>query len=294
MLPGLALDNITIDEISAYFNYKSEVHVLRLDKISPVISGNKWFKLRYYIEEAKTLHKHGIRTFGGAWSNHILATAAACASAGLQSIGIIRGGQPTQLSSTLKQALAYGTRLEFISRSDYRDKRIAVKADDNFLTVNEGGYGPNGAKGAATILDYCDTDYTHYCCAVGTGTMLSGIINRLQPSQQAIGISVLKNNFALEDTVQQLTGSSIINNWQIIHDYAWGGYAKYDPTLLAFMNDFYRQTNIPSDFVYTGKLFYAVTDLLKKNYFPGGSKILVIHSGGLQGNTSIPAGTLMF
>ena len=294
MLPGLALDNITIDEISSYFNHKSEVHVLRLDKISPVISGNKWFKLRYYIEEAKTLQKNGIRTFGGAWSNHIVATAAACAAAGLQSKGIIRGEQPEQLSPTLKQALDYGMRLDFISRTDYRDKRITVKPDDNFLTVFEGGYGPIGAKGAATILDHCKSNYTHYCCAVGTGTMFAGIISRLLPSQQAIGISVLKNNFALEDSVQQLIGNYPHLNWQISHDYAWRGYAKSDPALLAFMNDFYLQTNIPTDFVYTGKLFYAVTDLLRKNYFPSGSKILVIHSGGLQGNTSVPTGTLMF
>src|SRR5690606_32101767 len=138
---------------SGYFNHISEVHVLRLDKISAVISGNKWFKLRYYIEEAKTLQKNGICTFGGAWSNHIVATAAACAAAGLQSKGIIRGEQPEQLSPTLKQALDYGMRLDFISRTDYRDKRITVKPDDNFLTVFEAGYGPNGATGAATILD---------------------------------------------------------------------------------------------------------------------------------------------
>lgn len=294
MLPGLSLNDITVDDISAFFKSKAEVYVLRLDKISPVISGNKWFKLRYYIDEAKAMHKKGILTFGGAWSNHIIATAAACYDADLRSVGIIRGEEPKKLSPTLMQARSFGMQLEFTSRSAYQRKEIPGNFGNDFVIVNEGGYGELGAKGASTILDHCENFYSYYVCAIGTGTMLAGIINRLSPAQQAIGISVLKNNTDLHRMVQALVNGPANDRWQIIHDYSFGGYARHDPALLAFMNVFYRQTGIPSDFVYTGKLFFAISDLLEKNYFPEASKILLIHSGGLQGNASLPPGTLMF
>ena len=154
MLQGLAFDEITVDDIS--FLYRSvEVSVLRLDKISPVISGNKWFKLRFYLEEAIRLNKKGIVTFGGAWSNHILATAAICNRNGLKSLGIIRGEEPRQLSLTLQQAKQENMQLAFISRSDYQNKKLpeSVSIDDYYL-VKEGGYGALGAEGATSILDY--------------------------------------------------------------------------------------------------------------------------------------------
>jgi 1-aminocyclopropane-1-carboxylate deaminase len=295
MLPLLVPSAITVDDITSFFKRKAEVHVLRLDKISPVISGNKWFKLRYYIEEAKAMRKKGILTFGGAWSNHIIATAGACGAAGLKSIGIIRGEKPGSLSPTLMQAEQYGMQLTFIPRLDYKMKIIPNEMNSgDFLIVNEGGHGTTGSKGASTMLDYCGDFYTHYACAVGTGTMLSGIINRITDLQHAIGVSVFKQNTSLETGVQQLVPGKTKTNWQIIHDYSFGGYAKYQPPLLDFMNDFYRYTYIPSDFVYTAKLFFAVSDLIEKNYFPEKSKILIIHSGGLQGNKSLPSGTLMF
>lgn len=294
MLPGLALNDITTDDITRFYNDKAVVHILRLDKISPVISGNKWFKLRYYLDEAKAMRKKGILTFGGAWSNHIIATAAACNMMGLQSIGIIRGEEAPQISPTLNLARNYGMQLIFISRTAFQNKEIpsALPLND-YMIVNEGGYGEIGARGASTILDHCENSYTHYCCAAGTGTMVAGIINRLSSGTNITGISVLKNNRDIDGMVQAIVFENK-SNWQILHDYAFGGYAKHTPALLKFMNEFYRQTNIPSDFVYTGKLFFAITDMIEKNYFPKGSKILVIHSGGLQGNASLPAGTLMF
>jgi 1-aminocyclopropane-1-carboxylate deaminase len=294
MLSGLALNNISVDDISFFYQKEIEVDILRLDKISPVVSGNKWFKLRYYLEEAKALHKKGILTFGGAWSNHIFATAAICNMNGLKSIGIIRGEEAQKLSTTLLKAKESGMQLVFISRTAYQTKEIPVSVQtDEYYIVNEGGYGELGAKGASTILDYCTKPYTHYCCAVGTGTMMAGLINIASPSQQVLGISVMKNNTALEEMIQTLvTGAG--KNWQLIHGYYFGGYAKHQPALLGFMNEFYQQTGIPSDFVYTGKLFYAISDLIGKNYFPPDSKLLLIHSGGLQGNTSLPAGTLIF
>lgn len=294
MLPDLALNDIPVDTISFLYENKIEVDVLRLDKISPVVAGNKWFKLRYYLEEAKSQHKKSILTFGGAWSNHIIATAAICKMQGLNAVGIIRGEEPKELSFTLSYAKELGMQLVFISRSDYQQKKIPATLQTNdFYVINEGGYGKIGAKGASTILDHCDKIYTHYCCAVGTGTMMAGLINAVSPTQQVLGISSMKNNTALEEMIQVLVSPNE-NGWELIHDYHFGGYAKHQPALFGFMNEFYKQTSIPSDFVYTGKLFYAISDLIGKNYFPAGSKLLVIHSGGLQGNISLSAGTLIF
>ena len=294
MFPGLALNNITVDDISSFYKKEIEVAVLRLDKISPLVSGNKWFKLRYYLEETKAREKKGIITFGGAWSNHIIATAAICQMNGLKAIGIIRGEEPKRLSITLLNAKEMGMQLYFISREAYQNKEVPASINkDEYLLVNEGGYGETGAKGASDILNYCSKPYTHYCCAVGTGTMMAGIINAISPGQQVTGISVMKNNIGLEIMIQTLVTNKEIT-WQLNHDYHFGGYAKHQPGLLSFMNEFYKLTNIKSDFVYTGKLFYAMSDLIEKNYFPQGSKLLLIHSGGLQGNVSLPDGTLIF
>lgn len=294
MIKRLAFDKITVDTISLATDNEISADVLRLDKIDPVISGNKWFKLRYYLEEARALHKKGILTFGGAWSNHIIATAAVCRVNGLSAVGIIRGEEPRQLSTTLLHAKELGMQLVFISRTAYQNKEIpATIKPEEYYIINEGGYGIMGAMGASAILEHCNNNYTHYCCAVGTGTMMAGIINQSYAEQKTIGISVMKNNTGLEEMIQAL----IVNtkdNWKLIHDYPFGGYAKHQPALLQFMNEFYRQTGIPSDFAYTGKLFYAITDLVKKKYFPGGSRLLLIHSGGLQGNESLSPGSLIF
>ena len=294
MFPGLALNNITVDDISSFYKKEIEVAVLRLDKISPLVSGNKWFKLRYYLEETKAREKKGIITFGGAWSNHIIATAAICQMNGLKAIGIIRGEEPKRLSITLLNAKEMGMQLYFISREAYQNKEVPASINkDEYLIVNEGGYGETGTKGASDILNYCSKPYTHYCCAVGTGTMMAGIVNAISPGQQVTGISVMKNNIGLEIMIQTLVTNKEIT-WQLNHDYHFGGYAKHQPGLLSFMNEFYKLTNIKSDFVYTGKLFFAMSDLIEKNYFPPGSKLLLIHSGGLQGNGSLPDGTLIF
>ncbi len=294
MISPLAFDNITVDAISLASHNEISADVLRLDKLNPVISGNKWFKLRYYLEEARLRQKKGILTFGGAWSNHIVATAAACHINGLSSIGIIRGEAPPQFSPTLLQARESGMQLLFISRKAYQSRELpATILPEEYYIVNEGGYGIPGAKGASTILAHCSSNYTHYCCAVGTGTMMAGMINKVTPEQKIIGISVLKNNTGLEEMIEKLVHNNT-KNWELIHHYPFGGYAKHQPSLLEFMNEFYKLTGIPSDFVYTAKLFYAVTDLVKKNYFPPGSRLLLVHSGGLQGNKSGPPKTLDF
>lgn len=288
---------ISVDQVSFPFlkEKKVEMDVLRLDKIHPEISGNKWFKLNLYIEQAKKENKKTILTFGGAWSNHILATAAACRLHQLESIGIIRGEENTELSFTLQQAADAGMKLVYVNRTDYRNKIIPASIQsDNYYCINEGGYGEKGATGAAAILTYCNKEtYSHICCAAGTGTMAAGLINASFASNTITAISVLKNNFELEEKIKSLV-TNHQQNFSIIHDYHFGGYAKYKPGLIRFMNEYYSSTNIPSDFVYTGKLFFAIDDLIRNNYFAPGSRLLLIHSGGLQGNCSFNKGTLIF
>jgi 1-aminocyclopropane-1-carboxylate deaminase len=290
------LSKITIDRLPAHLTgVDIEVSVLRLDKIHALISGNKFFKLRFYLEEAKALKKKKIITYGGAWSNHILATAAICKMENFESIGLIRGEEAGEISSTLKQAKELGMQLVFLDRETYRLKIVPplFNEDDCFI-VPEGGFGEKGMRGASTICNYFNKEaYSHILCAVGTGTMLAGLISSTSGKINTTGISVLKNNYSLEEAVTSLVGNNR-NNWQLLHDYSFGGYAKYPPLLTDFMIDFFKATGIPTDIVYTGKLFYAVLDLVKKNVFINGSKILVIHSGGLQGNNSLKTGTLNF
>lgn len=275
------------------------VDVLRLDEIHPVISGNKWFKLKAYLADAAGQQKKAILTFGGAFSNHILATAAACSLNGFGSIGIIRGEAPKVLSPTLSDAQQWGMTLFFTSRDDYKNKAVPQAVYGLFkkfdiYTIAEGGYGERGAQGSMDILKSFDTKkYTHIIAAVGTGTMLSGLAKAAEPHQRLIGISVLKNNFSVQTEIENLIASSKAN-FQILHDFHFGGYAKQTPELLQFMNNWFLQSGIPTDFVYTAKTFYAADQLIRDNFFEAGSSLLLIQSGGLQGNRSLPAGALIF
>jgi 1-aminocyclopropane-1-carboxylate deaminase len=279
----------------ALLSKKCEATVLRLDLLHPIVSGNKWFKLRYYIEQALQQHKKRVITFGGAWSNHLLATAAACEQHGLRSAALVRGERPAVLSQTLQQAAALGMELYFLSREDYRQKKIPAQLLTNAdVVINEGGVGELGVQGAATLLDSVKKDrYSHLVCAAGTGTTLAGLINAAPQGCTLVGIPVLNDLSTIEQTIKQYVHNKTAS-WQLLPTYAWGGYAKHPPALLAFMNAFYEQTNIPTDIVYTAKLFYACIDLLENNFFKPGSRLLIIHSGGLQGNRSLPPATFCF
>jgi 1-aminocyclopropane-1-carboxylate deaminase len=296
----LLFDTIRIDSLkNMYQPYNVEVDVLRLDKIHPIISGNKWFKLKEYLKEAERSGKKNILTFGGAWSNHILATAAACKIFNFKTIGIIRGEEPKTLSDTLLDAIKHEMQLFFINRSAYTNKQIPDDVwkeinEDETLIIPEGGYGITGCKGARDINKSYTQDYSYIFTACGTGTTLAGMVNASSTTTKFVGISVLKNNISLAEEVIKLLPPGINNAFSIIHDYHFGGYAKTTKELITFMNDFYSLTSIPTDIVYTGKLFYAVDQLIKTSFFPKASKILIIHSGGLQGNRSLPKGTLIF
>lgn len=270
--------------------------VLRLDVIDEIISGNKWFKLKKYIEEAISREKRIIVTFGGAYSNHIVATAAACKINNLESVGIIRGEEPPKLSHTLVKAKEEGMKLVFISRDEYREKRIPpeLSGDEHYL-VNEGGYGLPGAEGIAEMLrDFNTTAYTDIFCAVGTGTMMAGLIKASLKNQHVTGIPVLKNMPGIEDEIKALlTSPEKLKSFTLVDHFHFNGYAKYSPELINFMNDFYDLNKIPTDFVYTAKLFYAVAQITRESNF-NEKNILIVHSGGLQGNLSLPKGKLMF
>lgn len=271
--------------------------VLRLDEIHPVISGNKWFKLKYYLQQAIQTGKTTIATFGGPYSNHIIAAAFACKQAGLNCVGFIRGEKPSDPSGTLLMAAAAGMELIFVSREEYKNRQqlFTTYAEPAWYFIDEGGYGSLGAKGASEILSYAKPNYTHIIASTGTGTMLAGLIMAAQMHQQVIGISSMKGNLSVNNAVQNLLEPHVeYPPHTLFHDYHFGGYAKHPAPLIAFINEAYRQFNLPLDIVYTGKLFFAVIDLINKNFFAAGSKLLMIHSGGLQGNNSLQKNQLSF
>ena len=279
------------------FDQKVQIDLLRLDLIHPVISGNKWYKLRYYLEDAIDKGFTEIASFGGAYSNYIVATACASQERNIKSVGFIRGEQTNPLSHTLQAAISYGMQLEFINRTQYQNKQIIIEqnADQTRYWIPEGGYGILGAKGATSILDEVDLQkYTHIVAAVGSGTMIAGILNGSMSHQTVIGISSQKNNFSLDNEVLQLTAPENQYRLKMNHNYHFGGFAKHPSDLLDFMVEFWNKEMIPTDIVYTGKLLFAITDLLQKQYFKQGDKVLVIHSGGLQGNLSLPENSLPF
>jgi 1-aminocyclopropane-1-carboxylate deaminase len=282
----LDYNNIILQDIHpSWLPDNIEASILRLDLLHPEVSGNKWFKLKYNLEAAGD---RTIVTFGGAYSNHIAATAAACKLAGLKCIGIIRGEKPPVLSHTLLKAMADGMQLEFVSREAYRQKN-AAQFPHAFI-IPEGGNNELGAKGCREILSLTDTSsFTHILCAVGTGTTLAGLISGALPRQQVHGYVILKGAAYLEDEIAGLlTGGT--PQWNLLHDFHGGGYAKTTEELIDTINDFYRETQIPLDIVYTGKLIAG----FKKSLYPKGSKVLLIHTGGLQGNLSLSSNVLNF
>ena len=296
---ALQFENIFTQTIHADWLQKNNacLDVLRIDKLHEVVSGNKWFKLKYYLQDAKQKKYETIATFGGPFSNHIIATAFSCNIEGLKSIGIIRGEEPAILSHTLQTAKQYGMQLEFVTRALFNDTKVIKEAFENVYWIEEGGYGVLGMQGAKEILNFAGKEkkYSHIICAVGTGTMMSGIIEAAQIDQTIIGISVMKGNYALIEKVEALLQpADKIKSYTIEHDYHFGGYAKHPPELIEFMNEAWLQHQLPTDIVYTSKTFYAAKQMIINNTIPQDSNVLMIHSGGLQGNLSLPEKTLYF
>lgn len=288
----------SIQSIPSFSKNNYQMSVLRLDQIHPIVSGNKWYKLRYYIQEALGKSINTIASFGGPYSNHLVALAYVAQENKLHSVGFVRANNNEPLTPSLQDAISFGMQLEFIGRTHFQETKNELiqknNTSSNTYFIDEGGYGALGAKGAATILTAQDTSaFDTILCAVGTGTMLAGIINGAAPHQNVIGIPVLKN----ENSIGEEINSLIINKqtpWTLLHQFHQGGYAKTTPALIQWMNELWNTEKIPTDIVYTGKLFFAVKELMQTNYFKPGSKILILHSGGLQGNRSLPKDTLVF
>jgi 1-aminocyclopropane-1-carboxylate deaminase len=267
--------------------------ILRLDQIHPLVSGNKWFKLKANIKDALQQHYTSLLTFGGAYSNHLVATAAAAQASGLQSVGIVRGfhgkEQPTE---TLKQCEALGMQLHYVSREDYAQKRaetflaqLATLYPGSYI-IPEGGDNTNGMIGAGEIASYIPSGTNLVALAVGTGTTFAGIRNRLDNAVRMLGFPVMKGGLYLKEEIEHKLDINK-DNWQLNADYHFGGFAKYNRELIAFMNDFFLQHHIPLDIIYTAKMMYGIFDLLQQDYFPEGSNICCIHTGGLQGNSAV-------
>lgn len=269
-------------------NKAVELYIKREDKIHSFVSGNKYRKLKYNLLEAKGKGFDTLLTFGGAFSNHIAAVASAGKLFGFKTIGIIRGEElqgKIADNATLTFAKENGMQFKFVSREAYRNKttEVFLKALKDefgvFYLIPEGGTNALAVKGCEEILTSEDKGFDYVCCSLGTGGTISGIINCSKPSQQVLGFPALKGDFLNEDISKFATQT----NWKLITDYHFGGYAKINEELVTFINQFKADYKVPLDPVYTGKMVFGVIDLIKKAYFPKGSKILVIHSGGLQG-----------
>ena len=273
---------------------KVDLFVKREDVIHPFVSGNKFRKLKYNIREAKNHHKRVLLTFGGAFSNHIVATAVAANLNGFNSIGIIRGeelGKDLEKTlannATLQEAHKNGMTFEFVSRDVYRNKLDEYFINElkekfgNFYLIPEGGTNSFAVKGCEEILTQNDDEFNYICSAIGTGGTISGLINASKKHQQIIGFPALKGDF-LKDEIKQFVKKE---NWILNTDYHFGGYAKYNDDLIRFINVFKKDTNILLDPIYTAKMIFGILDLIKKDYFTKGTKILAIHTGGIQGIT---------
>lgn len=300
-LPELVIKQPTISEIKDERFGKKHIRVsmLRLDEVHPVISGNKLFKLFYFLKEAKKLFLP-IITFGGAYSNHLAATAFACRQMNLKSIGIVRGEMPATFSHTLLFCRDQGMKLIFLSRGEYKkikEKSFLQMLDDRFgkhILVPEGGFSIKGKLGAMLIAEYFSgKNFTHISTPVGTATTFAGIIDAVKNNCEVIGFSALKNLCDIPERLAELEINPS-SKYSFNGDYHFGGYAKRTDDLILFTNKFYEKNKIPLDFVYTAKMMFGVNDLICKNYFPYGSNILCLHTGGLQGNQSLPKGVFEF
>ncbi|MEM9888124.1 MAG: pyridoxal-phosphate dependent enzyme [Bacteroidota bacterium] len=286
-----------------------DVFIKRDDQIHPFVSGNKWRKLKYNLQAAQDQQASTLLTLGGAFSNHIAATAVAGSLFDFQTVGIIRGEILLPLNPTLQLAVDHGMKLYRVSRKDFRERdRLSLAKElvqEDFYFLPEGGTNELAVKGCAELVaetqqQLAGTLPDYFCTCCGTGGTLAGIVQGLGGRSQAIGVAALKGNF-LGQEVQRLLHQKAnqsnsqkqkspasgdepsYKNWQIFNDYHFGGYAKFQPALIRFINQFKSAQQIPLDPIYTGKLFYAIFDLIEQAFFPPKSRILIVHTGGLQG-----------
>jgi 1-aminocyclopropane-1-carboxylate deaminase len=262
------------------------VFLKRDDLIHPMISGNKWRKLKYLLKNAQDKQKNHLVTFGGAYSNHLLATAAAAAKFGFKATGIVRGEEVK--NDTLFLCKLHGMQLIFTDRDSYRDKQALFHKyfgdDEDAIFIDEGGASAEGALGCSELVDELTDTYDHVFCACGTGTTAAGIINGLNNHRldtQFSAVPVFKNGGFIKDEIDRFLTTPA--EYSLHTDYHFGGYGKATDELISFIKRFVATTGIVIEPIYTGKMVYALYDLIGKGYFKTGSKILAIHSGGIWG-----------
>jgi 1-aminocyclopropane-1-carboxylate deaminase len=269
--------------------------VKREDLNHPIVAGNKWWKLKYNLKEAVESGSQTLLTFGGSYSNHIYAVAGAASILGLRSTGVIRGEEFLPLNPTLSFARSKGMTLHYVSRDAYRHKQEPKfveqleKTFGKFYLIPEGGTNELAVKGCLEFGEalVSEIDFNYLCLPVGTGGTMAGIVQALRSDQNAIGFSVLKDGGFLEADIRNLLGSERIpRNWRIETRYHFGGYAKTTPQLLAFMEAQLHDQDLPLDQVYTGKTLFGIYDLIARHEIRRGSTVLMVHTGGLQGNLS--------
>ncbi|TXB65515.1 1-aminocyclopropane-1-carboxylate deaminase/D-cysteine desulfhydrase [Vicingus serpentipes] len=291
-------NNIPLIEIfdSVLESKNSRLFILREDLIHSEISGNKWRKLKYNIQEAKNKKSNTILTFGGAYSNHIAATAAAGKKHGLNTIGVIRGEEISPLNPTLQLASDNGMIFKYVSREEYRNKntsdfiKLLRQEYGNFYMVPEGGSNTFAVKGCTEIVNNISINFDVICCACGTGGTIAGIIASTE--KQVYGFPALKGGVFLKEEINTLISDytekykNVVENrnWDLITDYHLGGYAKVNSDLVSFVQEFNKKHNIPLDLIYTGKMLYGIFDLLNNSEELNNKTIIAIHTGGIQGN----------
>jgi len=283
---GIIDDRLAVIQPVSKFWYGNKVaalDMLRLDLLHPVVSGNKWFKLRLNMKYAVESGFKAIVTSGGGWSNHLAATAFAAKHFGIRAIGIVRG----------EACKADGMELIFVSQEDYKNRHepqwasTLVEHFDEVFIIPEGGANEWGRKGAGLIGRFINDSYTHIVLAVGTGTMLIGLRNQLDIQQQVLGFVPMKQGAYLKENISEHLLNGKNANWELFDEWHFGGFGKWNKELLAFMNDFYTENKMPLDIVYTSKMMYGLREMLYGSHFSSHERILCIHSGGLQGNVSV-------
>jgi 1-aminocyclopropane-1-carboxylate deaminase/D-cysteine desulfhydrase-like pyridoxal-dependent ACC family enzyme len=293
------LSRLTLDPLEDFdLTGKATFHLLRLDAIHPVVSGNKWFKLRLNMKKALARECSSLITFGGPFSNHLVATAFAARANSLGSMAIVRGFPDLEPTPTLAQCAELGMQLHFVSHEAYRQKdksdylaQLQQKHPGAYI-IHEGGHNEEGIAGTAAISAYIPAWATCIATSVGSGTTFLGLKRNLQPHQHLLGFAPLKGGKYLEAEFQAET--PLTNpRCSIIDDFHFGGFGKANQVLVDFMNSFYHQYHIPLDSVYTAKMLYGLRQLCSEGFFPPGSEVVVVHSGGLQGNASL-AGKLVY
>lgn len=277
-----------------YQQYVEAISMLRLDVIHPIVSGNKWYKLQYYLKAAQHTGAEGILTFGGAYSNHLVATAAAAQACGLKSIGIVRGMHAADTQTpTLNECVSFGMQLFFVAKEEYdrkydADYHAALNEKyKGYYIIDEGGAGELGVNGSEIIADYIPEGYTHICVSSGTGTTLCGIRRALNEQVNVSGYVPMKGGAYIRKDINNYLPEHLHNSYTLFDDWHFGGFGKKNDELVDFMNAFYQANKIPLDMVYTAKMMYGVQQQLAAEYFPKNARILCVHTGGLQGNSTI-------